>query len=198
MKKIKICLNKSITNKLYVTGKISKDIYNWLITSKTLRFNVLVLLIKLKYAADRVSQSLFSHDFRKKSGCQRSATSWLSVRLYVIAADRPQARIRTTTHRRPHPRRIPSLCFSRLGTPIPPRTITLSHPPSPTPPISTQRTARWAATTVTTARSHCCINRWSTGVGRQSHSAHWGHKTQLDTVTFTCLSNEHSSVVTLF
>lgn len=137
--------------------------------------------------------------FRKKRGYQHSATSWRRDRLYATAADRLQARIRTTTPRHPHLSQIPSLCFPRLATPTPPQTITPSHLPSPTPPTCTRRTARWAATIVTTARSRCCINRRGTGGGgRQSHSAHRRHKTPRDTLTFTCFGDEHSSVVTLF
>ncbi len=102
---------------------------------------------------------------RKKRGYRRSATSWLSDRLYATAADPPQARIRTTTPRRPHPSLILSLCFPRPAIPTLPRTIPPSRLPSPTPPTSTRPTARWAATTVTTARSHCCINRRGMGTG---------------------------------
>lgn len=120
---------------------------------------------------------------RKKSEYRHSATSWLSDRLYAIAADPPQARIRTTTPRRLHPSQIPSLCFPRRVTQTPPRTITPSRLPSPTPPTSTRPTARWAATTVTTARSHCCISRRGTdgggkGRGRESHNAHTGGDTK--------------------
>lgn len=103
------------------------------------------------------------HVFRKKRGYQRSATSWLRDKLYATAAGPPQARTRTTTPRHPHPSRIPSPCFPRLATPTP--TITPSRPPSPTRPTCTRRRARWAATTVTTARSHCCINRRDRGRG---------------------------------
>lgn len=137
--------------------------------------------------------------FRKKREYRHSATSWLRDRLYATAADLLRARIRTTTPRHPHPNRIPNLCFPRPVTPTQPRTITPSLRHSPTPLTCTRRTARWAAITVTTARSHCCINKRGTGGrGRQSHSAHGGHKTPQDTVTFTCFGDEHSSVETLF
>lgn len=110
--------------------------------------------------------------FRKKRGFRRSAISWLNDRLYVTAADPPRARIRTTMPRLLLLSQIPSPCSLRPAIPTQPRTIIPSHLPSPTPPTSTQQTARWAATTVTTARSRCCINRWNTG------GFGWGRRTR--------------------
>lgn len=96
-------------------------------------------------------------DCRRKKGCRHCAASWLSVRLCATVASPLQARTRTTTPRHPRPSQIQSPCSRRLATP--PRTITPSRPPSPTPPTCIQQTARWAETTATTARSLCYISR---------------------------------------
>lgn len=103
---------------------------------------IVSMLLMLINDEQRVNCGSSSCVFRKKRGYLRSATSWLSDRLYVTAADPPRVRIRTTTPRRPRPSRTPSPCFPRRATPTPPRTITPSRLPSPTPPTSTQQTAR--------------------------------------------------------
>lgn len=101
--------------------------------------------------------------FRKKKGCRHSATSLLSVRLYAIVVCPLLARIKTTTPRHLRPSQTPSPCSPRPATRTPPRTITPCRLPSPTPPACIQPTARWAATTVTTARSPCSTNKFQVG-----------------------------------